>query len=97
MAAGTITNSAQVGAQPTNAPTNKVWAATGGSAIGTPLGTVLVYFLEQVAGPMPDNVKTALVAVFATVATLALGWVVPPGKCETVVQTQDGAKTARIA
>lgn len=68
-------------------PTRKLVAVGGGGlALGTPLGTVVIYYLEQVQGhPFPTAVAAALGIVVALLVAAACGYLAPPSKADEVI------------
>jgi hypothetical protein len=73
---------------PTAAPTNKAVAATGASALGTALATIILYFGGGTG--LPDNVQTAITALITAIVTMAAAYFVPPGSGEAVMRTPEG-------
>lgn len=81
-----------------SAPTNKAVAATGGSAFGAALATIVIYFLELASIVPPDSVKAAISTILTALVTLGAAYFTPPGAGEVVVMTEDGkVKTAKMA
>jgi hypothetical protein len=76
------------------APTNKAVAATGGSAIGAAVATILLYLFDPHQS-LPAGVSTAVTTLVTAVVTLAAAYFTPPGSNEAVIVTPDGAKSAR--
>lgn len=90
------TNPPAVTPTPTSAPTNKAVAATGGSAIGAAVSTIVLYLLDP-NGHLPQEVKVAITTLVTAIITLAAAYYTPPGASEAVVQAPDGSiKTARM-
>ncbi len=78
------------------APTNKAVAATGGSAFGAALATILIYLMQLASFIPPDSVKAAISTILTALVTLAAAYFTPPGASEIVVMTEDGKiKTAQ--
>ncbi len=78
-------------------PTNKTLAATGGSVVGSALGTIVNYYMNVGLPPdhvTPQAVQGAITVLITAIVTFALGWLVPPGIGETEIQTPTGMKTA---
>lgn len=83
-----------VNVAPSAAPTNKAVAATGASALGTALATIILYFAGGT--DLPENVQTAITALITAIVTLAAAYFVPPGSGEaTMVTAQGRTVTAR--
>lgn len=82
-------------ARPTSTPTNKVVAATGASAFGGYVGTLLLYLLGLIGFDPPAEVKTAITGIVTALLAGTFGYLVPPGAAETVVATAKGIVTAR--
>jgi len=81
---------------PTSAPTNKAVAATGGSAVGAAVSTILLYLLDP-DGHLPQEVKVAITTLVTAVVTLAAAYFTPPGASEAVIRAPDGSiKTAHL-
>lgn len=68
-------------------PTRKLVAVGGGGlALGTPLGTIVIYSLEQVQGhPFPTPVSGAIGIVVALAVAAACGYLTAPGKADEVI------------
>jgi hypothetical protein len=82
-------------AQPTSVPTNKTLAATGGSAVGAALATILLYLIDP-ESKLPQPVQVAVTTLMTAAITFIAGYFTPPGAREAVVQTADGRfKAAR--
>lgn len=82
----------------TSAPTNKAVAATGGSAFGAALATIVIYLMELGSFVPPDSVKAAITTILTALVTLGAAYFTPPGAGEVVVVTEEGkVKTARAA
>lgn len=79
---------------PSRAPTNKAVAATGGSAIGAAISTIVLFALDPRHG-LPGEVTTAVTTLVTASVTLAAAYFTPPGANEAVAMTPDGPKTAR--
>jgi len=80
---------------PTAAPTNKSVAATGGSAFGAAVATIILYFLRDYE--LPEDVKTAIITIITAVVTAAAAYFTPPGTNEAVLVTSEGGmKMARV-
>jgi hypothetical protein len=71
----------------TYVPTNKTIGATVGSAVGG----IIVYFVNRA---WPGTITPEVAGMFTTVATFAVGYLVPPGQRETMVSTARGRRTA---
>jgi putative exporter of polyketide antibiotics len=75
---------------------NKAVAATGSSAFGAALSTIVLYFVELSAILPPESVKAAITTILTALATLGAAYFTPLGSGETVVRTTDEAvNTAR--
>jgi hypothetical protein len=72
-----------------SAPANKVWAATGGSAFGGAVGTVLNWYLDTnhvlSPSPIPEPVQGAITTIVATALAFGFGWIVRPGQTEEIL------------
>lgn len=79
---------------PSKAPTNKAVAATGGSAIGAAISTLVIFTLDP-NHQLPGEVTTAVTTLVTASVTLAAAYFTPPGANEAVAMTSDGPKTAR--
>lgn len=81
---------------PTSAPTNKTVAATGASAFGAAIATLILFFLDKEKN-LPPEVSGAITTIVTAVLTALAAYFVPPGAGEVVVRGADGKpKTARI-
>lgn len=80
-------------ATPTAAPTNKAVAATGGSAFGAAVATLLLWALGL--KDLPEEVQAAIVTIVTALVTAAAAYFTPPGSHEAVIMTADGPQTAR--
>jgi hypothetical protein len=62
---------------------NKVWAATGGSAIGGAVATLVVWYLDTnrilSADALPTTVTSAISTLISTLAAFGSGYYVRPG------------------
>ena len=81
--------------KPTTVPTNKVVAATGASAFGGYVSTLLLYLLGLAGVTPPEEVKTAIAGIVTALLAGVVGYLVPPGTAETTVATPKGIVTAR--
>ena len=79
---------------PSLAPTNKAVAATGGSAIGAALSTLVLYGFDP-HQHLPAAVATAITTLVTACVTLAAAYFTPPGGNESVVMTEKGLRSAR--
>lgn len=75
-------------------PTNKAVAATGGSAVGAAISTLLVYGIE-LNHALPDTVSGAITTLVTAAVTLAAAYFTPPGTNETIILTPEGPRSAR--
>jgi hypothetical protein len=73
---------------PSRAPTNKAVAATGASAVGTYVATIVLYVSGWTS--LPDNVQTAITALITAVVTMAAAYFILPGSGEAVTVTPQG-------
>ena len=91
-----MTNSLASASSPvaSRTPTNKAVAATGGSAMGAAISTLLLYGIE-LNPPLPDTVSGAISTLVTAAVTLAAAYFTPPGTNETVILTPDGPRSAR--
>jgi hypothetical protein len=69
-------------------PIRKLNAAAGGMvAIGTPVGVIVVYLIEQAsAEPLPSAVAGAVVAVCAAVVGYLCGYLTPPAEGDELLR-----------
>lgn len=82
---------------PSSAPTNKAVAATGGSAFGAAVATILIYLLQLASITPPDAVKAAITTIITALVTLGAAYYTPPGVSEAVVRTPDGKVKSALA
>ena len=75
----------------TLAPTNKAIAATGGSAFGAALATLLLYALDPAGDKLPPSVAGAVTTIVTALVTLAAAYFTPPGASEVVIARYDGS------
>ena len=80
-------------ALPTNAPTNKTLAATGGSAVGAAMATIILYFIDP-NSQIPQPVQVAVTTLLTAVVTFIAGYMAPPGATEGVIRTAEGQVVA---
>ena len=73
-----------------SAPTNKAVAATGGSAFGAALATIVIYLMQLASFVPPDSVKAAITTILTALVTLGAAYFTPPGAGEVVVIAEDG-------
>lgn len=84
-------------ATPTNVPSQKTVAATGGSAVGAALSTVLLYWYDP-TNQVPEGVRTAITVLVSAGVTFLAGYFTPPSSREAVVKDASGkVKFARAA
>jgi hypothetical protein len=76
-------------AQPTNLPTNKTVAATGGSAVGAAVATILLYLIDP-KSELPQAVQVAVTTLMTAIVTFIAGYWTPPGATEGVIRTAEG-------
>jgi hypothetical protein len=88
-------NNPPVVARQSYVPTNKAVAATGGSAIGAAIATLIVYWIDP-TNTLPGTISGAITTLVTATVTLVAAWVTPPGANEAVVNTADGPRSARI-
>lgn len=70
----------------TLAPTRKVTAAGGGSAVSGAVTTLAVYLIERYGGePLPTAVVIALGTLLATLGALTAGYFISPSPDDRVV------------
>jgi len=79
-------------AQPTRTPTNKTLAATGGSAVGGAIATIVIYLIEQHSSKLPEPVAGAITVLIASAVTFLAGYLTPPGTSEGVVRDPESGK-----
>ena len=91
-----MTNPTNVKARPTSMPTNKIFAATGGSGAGAALATIVLYFVDP-QSKMPQTVTGAIAALITLVATFVAGYFMPPGEREDVITTGGHTVSARVS
>jgi len=75
------------------APTNKAVAATGGSAFGAAITTLVIHALPGGADYSPE-VKAALATVITALVTGLAAYFTPPGAAEAVFRAADGASVS---
>lgn len=81
---------------PSSAPTNKSVAATGGSAFGAAVATIILYFLRGYE--LPPEVQAAITTIVTAIVTAAAAYFTPPGTNEAVMVAADGStRMARVA
>jgi hypothetical protein len=73
--------------RPTFMPARKTIGATLGSAIS---GIAIYYANRTWPGMVPHDVAGMLTVV----ATFAIGWIIPPGKREAIIETERGHRMA---
>ena len=76
-------------AQPTNTPTNKTVAATGGSVVGGALATIVLYLVDP-QNTIPQPVQGAITTLAVAIVTFIAGYLTPPGSSEGVIRTVEG-------
>lgn len=82
--------------QASKAPTRKVVAGAGGGvALGTPAGQIVAYLVERWAGPVPDEIQAAIVAVVAILVGMAVAYVTPPAQSDQIT-TQHASRDGGI-
>lgn len=82
---------------PSAAPTNKAVAATGGSAFGAAVSTLVLWGMRSGLGwTIPDSVEAAITTIITGLLTLSAAYYTPPGASEAVVQTPDGVRSAKV-
>jgi len=82
---------------PTSAPTTKVIGATGGSAVGSQIATIILRAIESIFNyHFPENVKTAIAGLIAAIVAFLAGYYVPHGGGETVINQGGQTLSARI-
>lgn len=82
-------------ATPSLAPTNKAVAATGGSAFGAAVTTIVIHVLQGFGLTVADDLQAAITTIVTALVTLAAAYFTPPGSAEAVVVTPDGMRSAR--
>lgn len=78
------------------APTNKVVAATGGSAFGAAISTILIYLLTLLDIKLPAEVTAAVTTIVTAVFTGGIAYMVPPGANEAVSMINGKVRTAVV-
>ena len=73
--------------RPTYRPSRKTMGATLGSAVSG----IATFYVNRA---FPGVVTPEIAGLVTVVATFALGWVVPPGASEAIVQTEHGHRMA---
>jgi hypothetical protein len=73
--------------RPTYRPSRKTMGATLGSAVSG----IATFYVNRA---FPGMVTPEIAGLVMVVATFALGWVVPPGAGEAIVQTEHGRRMA---
>lgn len=81
---------ANLKAQPTSVPTNKTFAAAGGSALGAAIATILLYLIEQYWGKLPETVSGAATILISVTVTFIAGFFVPHGANEGIMKDENG-------
>lgn len=71
------------------APTRKVVASSGGAAAGSAVADILIYVLEKLTGPLPENIESAVSLLVILTAGFAAGYFVPPSLDEHVVPSKE--------
>lgn len=82
-------------AQPTNAPTNKTLAATGGSAIGAAIATIVLY-LTGWDKALPPHVATAVTAVIAAAVAFISSYLTPHGPGEGIMRNSSSGRVVSV-
>jgi hypothetical protein len=77
-------------AQPTNAPTKKTIAATGGTVVGGAIATIILYLIEKYWGKLPDTVSEAVTVLVSAVFTFSASYFTPHGAMEGIVKDASG-------
>ena len=85
----TLMRAANEAAEPTNVPSQKTLAATGGSAVGSALATILLYWLDP-SSQLPPEVRTAVTVLISAAFTFLAGYITPPSSKEAVVKSASG-------
>ena len=75
--------------QKSGAPTNKAVAATGGSAFGAAITTLVIHSLPGCIDYSPE-VKAALATIVTALITGLAAYFTPPGAAEAVFRAIDG-------
>jgi hypothetical protein len=87
------------GVQPSGV-VNKVWAATGGSAIGRAVATLVVWYLDSnhILSPdaLPTTVTSAISTLISTLAAIGSGYYVRPGREEVAVMDGSGRPVSAV-
>jgi hypothetical protein len=79
---------ANMNAEQTSFPTNKTFAATGGSVVGSAIATIVLYVLQSyMTTPLPQTVEGAITIVVTALFTFAAGWFTPHGAKEAIMQS----------
>ena len=80
---------------------NKVWAATGGSAIGGAVATLVVWYLDTnrilTLDALPTTVTSAISTLISTLAAFGSGYYVRPGANEVAVLDTSGRPVSTVA
>ncbi len=79
------------------APTNKAVAATGASAFGAALATLVIAGFEHGGAKLAPEVATAITTIVTVIVTAIAAYFVPPSAGESVVMTASGPKTGKPA
>jgi hypothetical protein len=77
--------------QPTNVPSQKTLAATGGSLFGAAIATVFLWWYDPTA-QIPENVRVAITVIISTIVVFLSGYLTPPSSKEVVVKDQQTGK-----
>jgi uncharacterized protein YacL len=78
------------------APTNKVIAATGGSAFGAAIATLVLALIRSMGFEPEADVTTAITTIITAIFTGGIAYMVPPGANETVSMVNGAARTSVV-
>jgi hypothetical protein len=84
-----MSDPANPNALPSNLPTNKTIAATGGSAVGAAASTIILYLIDP-KSQLPPPVQVAVTTLLTAFLTFIAGYLTPPGATEGVIRTAEG-------
>src|SRR5262249_27073094 len=84
----------------TATPTPKVLGATGGSAVGTAVATLITWALDNYhllsTQQLPAELQTSVTVIVTAVITFLVGYYVSPSPSQTTVQQDGKTYTATI-
>jgi hypothetical protein len=94
-AARTVAPAPAEGGRTTRQVVNKVWGATGGTAVGGAVATLVVWWLDAnhvlTAGDLPETIKGAVATLVTTAFSFLGGYYTRPGSDEIVTRDAGGS------